>query len=99
MNLDPKYRFAIGLIVTIAIGVSQGTVQLTNLIPADWIKPAVAWCALIAFIGSSVTTTISGFGMSSQNRIAAAASLPEVKAIVTTPEVAQAAPSNKVVPS
>jgi hypothetical protein len=91
MSIDPKWRFAIGLLVTVAIGVSQGTVQLTNLIPADWIKPAVAWCGFIAFIGSSVTTTISGLGITATSRIAAAASLPEVQQIVTTQAIAQAA--------
>ena len=75
------------------VGVNTGA----NAIPADWIKPMTAWCGIIAFIGSSVTTTISGLGMSSQSRIAAAASLPEVKAIVAQQDVATAAPSEKVV--
>jgi hypothetical protein len=97
MSIDPKWRFAIGLFVTFAIGVSSGALVLTNAIPADWIKPVTAWCGIIAFIGSAAQTTISGLGMSSQSRIAAAASLPEVKAMVTTADVAQAAPSDKVV--
>lgn len=97
MSIDPKWRFIIGLLVTFAIGVSSGAVVLTNAIPVDWIKPATAWCGIIAFIGSSITTTISGLGMGSQARIAAAASLPDVKAIVTTAPAAEAAPSEKVV--
>lgn len=115
MNIDPKWRFIIGLAVTFAIGVSSGAVGLTNAIPGDWIKPATAWCGIIAFIGSAAQTTISGFGMSNSSRAAAAASLPasdmitlasslpardkvalaaaapEVRQIVTTRAIAQAA--------
>lgn len=97
-TIDPVWRFVIGLIVTTAIGVSSGTLVLTNAIPADLIKPVTAWCGIIAFLGSSITTTLSGLGMSNQNRIASAAALPEVKQIVTTKAVADAAPSNKVIP-
>lgn len=97
MTIDPKWRFIIGLFVTFAIGVSSGAVVLTNAIPADWIKPATAWCGIIAFIGSSATTVISGLGMSNQSRLAAAASMPEVKAIVTSAPVAAETPSEKVV--
>jgi hypothetical protein len=99
MSIDPKWRFIIGLAVTLAIGISQGAVQLTHAIPPDWIPTTVAWAGIIAFVGSAATTTISGLGMGSQSRIAAAASLPEVKAIVTSAPVADAAPSDKVVPT
>lgn len=88
MTIDPKWRFVIGLFVTFAIGVTQGTVVLTNAIPDAWIKPFTAWCGILAVIGSAVTTAISGVGMSSTARISAAASLPDVSKIVTTPEVA-----------
>ena len=97
MSIDPKWRFVISIIVTVAIGISQGTLVLTNAIPAAYIPIVAAWCGIIAFIGSAVNTTISGMGMSTQSRIDAAASLPEVKAIVTAPPVAAATPSEKVV--
>lgn len=99
MTIDPKWRFIIGLLVTLAIGVSQGAVQLAHAIPADWIPIAVAWAGIIAFTGSAAQTGISALGMTSQSRIAGAASLPEVKAIVATAPAAQAAPSDKVVPT
>lgn len=91
MNIDPKWRFIIGLLITAAIGISQGTVNLAHAIPAGWISAVTAWCGIIAFIGSAAQTTISGIGMTTTARVAAAASLPEVKQIVTTREVAQAA--------
>lgn len=97
MSIDPKWRFAISIIVTIAIGISQGTLVLTNAIPATYIPMVAAWCGIIAFIGSAVNTTISGMGMSTQSRIDAATSLPSVKAILTEPPVAAATPSEKVV--
>jgi hypothetical protein len=96
VNIDPKWRFAIGLLVTFAIGVSQGTVSLTNAIPVDAIKPVVAWCGILAFLGSAATTAISGLVMTTSSRVAAAASLPDVKQIITTPEIASAAGPNGI---
>ena len=96
-SLDPRSRFIIQLIVFVAVGVSQGTVHLTNMIPEAWIPIVIAWNGFIAFIGTGFTTLLSGYGMTSQNRIAAAASLPEVKTIVSDAATANAAPSDKVV--
>jgi hypothetical protein len=98
-HVDPTVRFWISIIVTLAIGVSSGTLVLTNAIPAEYIKPVTAWCGIIAFIGSAVMSTLSGMGMTTQSRLASAAALPEVKAIVTTAAEASAAPSEKVVPT
>ena len=99
MSVSPRTRFIIQLIVFIAVGISQGTVHLTNMIPEAWIPIVNAYCGFIAFLGTGFTTLLSGFGMTSQNRIDAAASLPEVKAILAEPATAQAAPSDKVVPT
>ena len=96
-TIDPLWRFVIGIVVTLAIGVSQGTFGLTHAIPADAIPVVTAWFGIIAFIGSAVQTGLSAVGMSSSNRLASAASLPEVKNIITTQAVADAAPSAKVV--
>jgi hypothetical protein len=71
-TIDPKWRFVIGLVVTTAIAISTGTLVLTNAIPAYWIKPFTAWCGIIAFVGSAAQTGISGLGMSTQSRNAAA---------------------------
>ena len=82
MSIDPKWRFAISIVVTIAIGISQGTLVLTNAIPAAYIPMVAAWCGIIAFIGSAVNTTISGMGMSTQSRSSAAAT-PNTVAVQT----------------
>jgi hypothetical protein len=98
-HVDPTVRFWISIVVTIAIGVSSGSLVLTNAIPADYIKEVTAWCGIIAFVGSAIMSTLSGMGMTTQSRLASAAADPSVKAIVTTAAEASAAPSDKVVPT
>jgi hypothetical protein len=97
MSFSPRTRFIIQLVVFVCVGISQGTVHLTNMVPEGWIPIALAYAGFIAFLGTGFTTLLSGFGMTTQNRIDAAASLPEVKAMLTTEDVAKAAPSDKVV--
>ena len=82
-TIDPVWRFVIGLVVTVAIGVSAGTLNLTNAVPHDWIPIVTAWCGIIAFIGSSLTTTISGLGMSNSSRKAGAAAIPNTVVVQT----------------
>jgi hypothetical protein len=87
-HIDPIVRFWIGVVVTVAIGVTQGTLELTGAIPADWIKPVTAWSAIIAFLGSAFLTTLNAGGATTSSRVASAASLPGVKRIDVTPDVA-----------
>jgi hypothetical protein len=87
-NIDPAVRFWIGILVTVAIGVTQGTLVLSGAIPADWVKPVTAWCGIIAFFGSAFLNILSGSGMTVSSRIAGAASIPGVKRMDVTPEVA-----------
>lgn len=87
-NIDPIVRFWIGVIVTFAIGVTQGTLVLTGAIPAEWIKPMTAWCGIIAFLGSAFLTTLNGGAATISNRLASAAVLPGVKRIDVTADVA-----------
>ena len=103
LTLSPGARFMIGICITLAIGISSGAVVLTNAIPGDWIKPVEAWCGIIAFVGSAAQTGLQGLGMSNASKAAAAATLPadqkvalaasapEVQQIVTTRAIAQAA--------
>lgn len=103
ISLDPKWKFAIGIFITAAIGISSGSLALKGAIPADWIGPVTAWSGIIAFLGSAAQTGLQGFGMSNSARIAAAQTIPvddkialaantdEVSKIVTTKAIAQAA--------
>ena len=103
LTLSVGTRFTIGIIITVAIGVSTGAVHLTHAIPDSWIPIVVAWAGIFAFVGSAVQTGLQGLGLTNANRVAAAQSLPadqkvaiaasapEVQQIVTTREIAQAA--------
>jgi hypothetical protein len=98
-HIDPIVRFWIGVVVTAAIGVGNGTLELTNAVPGAWIPTVTAWCGIIAFLGSSLLTALNGMGSTAQSRIASAASVDGVSKIVTTPALADAAPSDKVIPT
>jgi hypothetical protein len=103
LTLSPGARFVIGFVITSCIGFSVGTVHLTNMIPTTWIPAVLAWSGYIAFMGSATQTGMQGLGMLNANKVAAAQSLPadqkialaasapEVSQIVTTPAIAQAA--------
>ena len=73
LTLSPGARFAIGLFITLCIGISSGTVALTDAIPSDLIKPITAWAAIFAFLGSAFQTGLQGLGMTNANKVAAAA--------------------------
>jgi hypothetical protein len=96
-HFDPATRFWVGILVTVAIGISSGALNLTHAIPPDWVPVATAWCSIIAFAGSAALTGLNGMGMTTQSRLASAAAVPEVKSIVTTQAIAEATPSDKVV--
>jgi len=96
-HIDPTVRFWIGIAVTVAIAVSGGTLNLTNAIPHDYIPYVTAWCAIIAFFGSALLTSLNGMATTTQSRLASAAAIPDVKSIVTTQEIAETTPSDKVV--
>jgi hypothetical protein len=100
LTLSPGARFIIGIVITAAIGISAGTVHLTDAIPGAWIPAVVAWSGIIAFIGSAIQTGLQGLGMSNANKVAAAQSLPaddkvalaadsgKVQQVITTTEIA-----------
>jgi hypothetical protein len=100
LTLSPLTRTIIGAVITVCIGISAGSVHLTNAIPEAWIPAVVAWSGLIAFFGSAIQTGMQGLGLTTANKVAAAAADPNVKQIVTTSEVANSpafAPNDKVV--
>jgi hypothetical protein len=61
MQFDPKYSFYLGIVVTIEIAISHGTIGFTNAIPAAWIPTVVAWAGILAFVGSTVMTYMAAF--------------------------------------
>jgi len=61
MQFNPKLGFVLGILVTIEIAVSSGTLSLTHAVPAAWIPTVSAWSAILAFIGSTMLTFLHGF--------------------------------------
>ena len=90
-NIDPLARFWIGIIITIAIGVSQGTLVLTNAVPAGWIPYVTTWCGIIAFIGSSVLTALNGAATTTSSRISSAAIVKGVEGFKVDQKIADIA--------
>jgi len=61
MQFNPKIGFVLGILVTIEIAVSSGTLSLTHAVPADWIPSVTAWSGILAFMGSTVLTFLHGY--------------------------------------
>jgi hypothetical protein len=49
----------ISLLVTIELGVVNGTIKLTNAIPDKWVPAVQAWCGILAAIGGGIITALS----------------------------------------
>ncbi len=66
MDLN-RQKIILGLSVAVAIetGIGSGTVSLTNAIPADWIPIVKTWMNLLAFIGSTIVSTLTGMSIAS----------------------------------
>jgi hypothetical protein len=61
MQFNPRIGFVLGILVTIEIAVSGGTLSLTNAVPAAWIPTVTAWSGILAFIGSTLLTFLHGY--------------------------------------
>ena len=97
-NVDPTIRFWIGLVVTIAVAISQGTLVLTNVVPAELIPYFTAWFGVIAFVGSALMTALNGAATTTQSRALSAANDMDVARVVMKDKAtADAIPSDKVV--
>ena len=97
-KLDLSIHFWIGLAIFIASGIATGIIHLNGAIPAEWIGPITSWAGIFNVIGTGYLTSALGLhNASPQAKMDAAAALPEVKGIVTTPAMAAETVSNKVV--
>ena len=84
MHFDPVTRFWVGIVVTVAIAISQGTIVLTDAVPENLIPHLVAWSGILAFVGSALLTALNAAASTNTSRLASAAAIPEVSSIVTT---------------
>ena len=96
-TIDPTVRFWIGIVITLAIGISQGTVSLTNAVPQGFIPSVTAWAGILAFAGSAFLTALNGIATTSKSRLASAVAVPEVTKIETTSALQANAGGDKVV--
>ena len=96
-NIDPTIRFWIGFAVTAALLISNGSLLLHNMMPDTAIPYVVAWCGFTGTIGTAFLTALNGLAATNQSRLASAASIPEVKTIVTTDKAMADAAGPKVV--
>lgn len=69
-TIDPKITFWLGVLTTVFIGISSGTIHLTNMIPETWIPTVTAWSAFFAFMNSAFLTAAAGFSSSARGPIA-----------------------------
>ncbi len=83
MQFNPKIGFVLGILVTIEIAVSTGTLSLSHAVPDAWIPTVIAWSGILAFIGSTVLTFLHGFSSGDVG--------PLVKAPPVAPAVGKAA--------
>lgn len=100
LNFDFNVHFWFGLVIFMASAISSGTIHLTHAIPEVAIPYVTAWSSIISVVGTGYLTAALGLhNASPQAKMDAAAALPEVKGIVTTPAMATETASDKVVAS
>ena len=59
-GIDPQWVFWIGVAVVIEQGIGHGSVQLNDVVPAAWFTYVTGWSNLLAFIGVTFMTALSG---------------------------------------
>ena len=64
-GIDPKWPTLIGVLVVIEQAVGQGTIKLTDAIPASAIPIITAWCNILAFVGTTIMTAMSAYSSKS----------------------------------
>ena len=98
MTVNLKWVLILSMVLAVLGFLVGAGAQFTDLgLTQAEVKAIVAICVLFLGMGNAVNSVLVAFGMNTQSRLAGVASLPEVKSIVTTAAVADAAPSEKVV--
>ena len=88
MSFDPKFTFYLGVFVTLAIGLSNGTVHLTNVVPTDWIPYVTGWMGLFSFVGSTLLTGMSGMSSPKSGPIAPPPTVKQAQEVMKTAQEA-----------
>lgn len=96
-QIDPKWTFYLTLLLTFANVGANATVW-SGAVPHDVGLVISSWCGIVNTFGTPILSLLVGQHMTEQGRIASAAAVPGVEQIQTTQAIADAAPSDKVVP-
>lgn len=59
MQVDPKVTFYVGLVTTVCLVLSNGSIW-TGAVPADFVAYLASWNNIISTIGTAVMTFLSG---------------------------------------
>ena len=109
-NIDPKVIFWISVAIAVA-GVGSNAAIWGGALPADYIPILASWNKIISTMGQVVMPLLLGQGMTNAGRLASVQQVPlsqkldslisnnpgHVKAILTTPALADATDSDKIV--
>lgn len=109
-NIDPKVIFWISVAIAVA-GVGSNAAIWGGAMPADYIPILASWNKIISTMGQVVMPLLLGQGITNAGRLANVQQVPlaqkmdsliannpsQVKAILTTPALADATDSEKVV--
>jgi len=52
--------FYLGILVTIEQAIGQGSVSLAHVVPETWAPYVQSWCTLLAFVGTTIMTALTG---------------------------------------
>lgn len=80
-----KVSFYFGLWTTILLLVASGSVNLTNVVPADWIPYVQAWSSFLGAINSAILTALNGYASNAAGPLVSKATVDAAKklAIIT----------------
>lgn len=77
MKVSPTFTFWLSLLLTIAQGVTSGTVHLTNIVPEAAIPTVTSWVGLFVFVGMATMTALTGVSSAQPGPLAAPPTLKE----------------------
>lgn len=75
-----KVTAVISVLVVLELAIAQGTISLTDAIPAAWIPVVIAWSKILAVVGSAITGTHNIAALFSPRGDVPVASSPGTKA-------------------
>lgn len=60
-GIKPKWTVILGIAVTVEQAIGTGVIKLTNMIPVDYIPAVISWNQALAFVGTTIMTTMAAY--------------------------------------